>query len=537
VPNAGALQSAYSNYNNYTFRNQLNFDRNFGEDHMISAIAGTEIRENAFNYQRTKVYGYDSKILSTQHMDWESLVSGVAGELYNQSAQRLSPSDYIDEVKHRFFSMYGNVGYTFRHKYNFNASIRIDQADLFGSDPKYRYRPLWSVGAAWNVSQEDFLKDTEWLDMLKVRGSFGVNGNVDQSSSPYLIALLSNNYKTGNLSASIMSPPNPLLRWEKTSTYNVGVDFAFFNHRLNGVFDVYYKKSTELLANKNLDPATGFPLARVNNGSMSNKGIELSLSYDWIRTKNFDWNSSVVVSWNKNEVEEVNFDIVSAKDLLFYPGSYYNEGEAFNSMYAYKYAGLTDQGDPSIYDAQGNIIANDQMDDPNALVHVGQLDPVYNGSFSNRVRYKNLELSALIVFYGGHKLRKDVTPLYERISSGDVHQDIANAWTPENTNTDIPRMATYEYNQYRGRQWKYADSHVLDADFVKLRNVVLAYSLSDKIAKKLRAKSLKVKAQVTNPLYWSAAGDDIDPEAFDANRGGRYFPQMASWSLGVKLGF
>ncbi|RXQ93946.1 SusC/RagA family TonB-linked outer membrane protein [Ancylomarina salipaludis] len=537
VPDAGALDSKFTTAKNYTLRNQLNFDKNFGENHALTVIAGTEVRENFYRSQGTKVYGYDATILSTQYMDWQKLASGISGELYNRFSQTLTPSDYVREVRHRFFSLYGNAGYTLLNKYSFNASVRVDQADLFGSDPKYRYRPLWSLGAAWNLSNEEFLKDADWLNMLKLRASYGVNGNVDQSSSPYLIAAMSNNYKTSNLAATIMSPPNPLLRWEKTSTYNFGLDFSMFNNKLRGVVDIYHKYSSDLLANKNLDPAVGFAKAKVNNGAMSNNGFELSLSYDWISTKLFNWTSSAVISWNKNKVEKVNFDVINAEDLLDNPRNYYEKGKAFNSLYAYKYAGLTENGDPSIYDPEGNIIANDQMRDPKGLVHVGQFDPVYNGSFSNRVSYKNFELSALIVFYGGHKLRKDVTPLYEGIGYGNIHSDITRRWTPENTRTEIPRMATYSYNGYRGEHWRYADTHVLNADFVKLRNVVLAYRLPQALAKKLHAKTFQVKAQVTNPMYWCSAGNNIDPEAFNAQYGSREFPQMSSWSVGVKLGF
>ncbi|WP_430811182.1 MULTISPECIES: SusC/RagA family TonB-linked outer membrane protein [unclassified Carboxylicivirga] len=537
VPNNGALQRVFTGYDNYTFRNQLNFDRTFSEDHNVTAIVGTEIMENSLKYQRTTVYGYDDKILSTEYMDWEALVNGVPGELYNLNSQRLSPDDYLNEETHRFFSMYANAAYTLRHKYNFTASVRVDQADLFGSDPKYRYRPLWSFGAGWNLSEEDFLSYTDWLNMLKLRGSYGVNGHVDQSTSPYLLASLMNNYKTGNMAAFILSPPNALLRWEKTSTYNIGVDFAMFNNRLIGALDAYYRKSTDLLANKKLDPATGFPSAKVNNGAMTNRGFELSIAYDWFRNNDFSWNTSLVYSHNKNEIDKVNFEVIDGNNLLKFPKDYYLEGEAFNSIYAFRYAGLTDEGDPSVYDADGNVVANDQMNDPDAMVRVGQIDPVFNGSVNNHLRYKNLELSALVIFYGGHKLRQDVTPLYDRISDGNIHKDVANAWTPENTDTNIPRMATYSYNSFREAHWKYADIHVKDADFIKLRNVTLAYSLPEHIAKKFHARHLQIKGQVTNPLYWSAAGNNIDPEAYMANNGYRLFPQMPSWSVGVKLGF
>ena len=218
-------------------------------------------------------------------MDWPTLQQGVLGQLFNKAVTSSEVSS-VSETTHRYLSGYANVGYTYDSRYSFNGSMRIEQADLFGTDPKYRYRPLWSVGLSWNVNNEEFMKPVTWLDMLKLRMTYGITGNVDQNTSPYLIGNYFINGLTNTGVTRILTPPNPMLRWEKTATFNFGMDFAMFK-RLNGSFDVYRRYSSDLLANKTLDATVGWEQAKFNNGAMKNIGMEISLSYDWLKTR--DW--------------------------------------------------------------------------------------------------------------------------------------------------------------------------------------------------------------------------------------------------------
>ncbi|MGL5272814.1 MAG: TonB-dependent receptor domain-containing protein, partial [Phocaeicola sp.] len=472
--------------------------------------------------------------LTYQQVNWLTLnQTGVLGQL-NGYTQKRGEVLSISKVQHRYVSAYFNAGYIYDSRYSLNASVRMEQADLFGTDPKYRYRPLWSIGSSWNITNESFMKEYSWVNMLKFRMTYGITGNVDQSSSPYLLGgYLNSPYSGGNLT-DIATPPNNTLRWEKTATWNFGLDFLLFG-KLSGNLDYYNRYSSDLLANKSLDPSLGFDVARMNNGAMRNKGFELNLSYDWINNSEWEFNTTFTAAYNENKIDKVGYLPTNAIEMMTRPTSNYQEGDTYNSLYAYRYAGLTETGDPSVYDANGEVISNLSLLDVNALVCVGQLDPKWNGAFDLNLRWKDLSFFTKIVYYTGHSLRVDATPLYSGVGSGSVHEDIVNRWTPQNTNTDIPSMSTYGYQIDRNNHWIYADYNTASASFAKVRNIGLAYSLPKQMLSKVGFSNITLRAQVNNPFRWVANNRDIDPEAFYANTGTRTSAQATSYIFGINI--
>ncbi|MEN8120076.1 MAG: SusC/RagA family TonB-linked outer membrane protein [Bacteroidota bacterium] len=504
LPDGGSLYNSDWKRFNYTLRNQLNFNKKFGTDHDVVALAGFEMRENKFEEIRSGIYGYDDETLESIPVDWRSLSTGVQGSLYGLYYRYKGPSDNREEKMDRYISMYANAGYTYKGKYSLTGSFRIDQANLFGTDPKFRYRPLWSLGASWLASDESFM-DISWVDMLKIRASYGVGGNVDRNTSPYMLAYVGNSYWTGYDVTAITNAPNPLLRWEKTTTYNAGIDFSLFKRKLNGSVDIYKRSGEDLLATVQFDPAQGFWQGVVNNGAMSNKGVEFSLSYNWIRNKDWSIVTNFTAAYNKNMVEKVDYEITYANELL--KEGYYVSGAPYSSLYAYRYAGLTDEGDPSVHslteDGNDTIVSNETMQNHEALVNMGQTSPKWHGSFQPVIRYKGFELSGLLVFYTGHVKRDAVTPLYNKLlgTGGNVHGDMLNRWTPENTDTEIPRMSTYAYLPGRSDHWSLADVNVVDASSIHLRNIVFSYTLSQRWARMIKTNMVRLNFQVNNPWY------------------------------------
>ena len=544
IPDGGHQQSLDQRYENMNLRAQLNYQRTFGDKHDFVALIGGEIRQDKSSSTASERYGFDNRKLTTTQVDWSTLTQdGVIGQLYS-GVRRKSELLTVTDVLHRYVSAYLNAGYTYDNLYSVNASVRMEQADLFGTDPKYRYRPLWSIGLSWNVSNEPFMQAYEWVDMLKLRMTYGITGNVDQNSSPYLIGNYSTSSVTNAQITDILTPPNRLLRWEKTSTFNFGVDFALWN-RLNGSLEVYRRYSSDLLANKTLDPSTGFDMARVNNGAMKNVGFEASLSYDWLRHGDWRLNTTLTASFNKNTIEEVGYTPSSASDMLTDPNNNYLQGDAYGTVYAYRYAGLDANGDPSVYNENGEVVSNVNVDNIAALVAKGQLTPKWQGALNIDLSWKSLSLFTKIVYYTGHSLRNEVTPLYRSLfdrtsgtTVGAIHEDIARRWTPDNTETDIPRMGLHEgYETFRNQQWKYADAHVLSASFLKVRNIGLSYTLPAHIIAPWGLQSVRLHAQVDNPFYWAASGHGIDPERFDANLGSRSYTQLTSYMLGLTVNF
>lgn len=539
VPKGGRLQEANRNMQNYNFRAQLNYSKVFNEKHALTALGGFEMRENKIRYSINERYGYDDKLLSTQLIDWDYLSKyGVVG-LLSANSMKLSPNVTMADAMHRYISAYLNAGYTYDGKYSATASVRMDQADLFGTDPKYRYRPLWSVGASWNVNNEAFLKDLTWIDMLKLRTSYGITGNVDQNSTPFLLGTIGVSPDTGGSITDIMTPPNKLLRWEKTSTFNFGIDFAAWN-RLNASIDVYRKYSSDLLAPKRFDPSMGFPDGKVNNGAMKNRGLEMSASYDWIRTKDWRLSTQLTAAYNKNTIEKIDFEPTNALDLLKNPNGYYMSGTSRGTMYAYHYQGLNETGDPIVLDENGNRVSYDAVRSIDAIYAVGQLAPKWNGMLNLTVQYRDIEFFTRFVYYTGHSMRNDVLPLYQGVGlgSGSMHRDLANRWTVDNQG-DIPAIDKYGADPNRGDHWKYADKHISSASFIRARNIGLAYHVPRSFLQKLGLKTAVLRAQVDNPFTIKFNDQGIDPEAFNLNGGSR--PEsggiMPTYTFGVNVNF
>lgn len=542
IPDGGHIFEDRRHYNYLNLRAQLNYQTTIADKHNIAVLVGGEIRQDKTRFNQNERYGYDDQKLTASQVDWATLSKdGVQGQLY-QSKRDKQEVLKVEDMKHRYVSGYANAGYTYDGRYSLNGSVRVEQADLFGTDPKYRYRPLWSVGASWNVTNEEFMKNIHWLDMMKVRMTYGITGNVDQNSSPYLIGDYGTSQYTGASYTKINTPPNKMLRWEKTSTFNFGLDFGLFQ-RANATIDIYRRYSSDLLANKTLDPSTGFKTAKVNNGAMKNVGVEMSLSYDWIKKGDWALNTTLTATYNKNKVDKVGYTPSSAEEMLTDPYNNYLEGDTYGAIYAYQYAGLTEDGHPSVYDENGEIRSNVSVDNIKALVYKGQLTPKWQGALNIDLRWKSLELFAKFVYYTGHSLRNDVTPLYREVyrngtAIGGINEDIVNRWTENNTDTDIPAMGLHGgYETFRSLQWKYADTHVMSASFIKLRNIGVSYSLPRKLSRQCGFNNISVRAQINNPCYWAANSEGIDPERFDANKGTRTQSQLTSYVLGLNINF
>jgi len=554
LPTGGRLSQSMQQSNAYTFRNQFSFDRSFGDGkHAIAAIAGVEMRQTFAPIGMSDIrYGYDPITLTSTLINNQSVSqTGLPSYIFGGTKTLGVAARSFQEEKHRNLSTFANAGYTYLNRYNITGSYRVDQADLFGADPEYKNRPLWSVGLGWNASNEKFIQSQEWINLLKLRATYGVNGNQNATSTKFLTARRVNDNLFPALQyLNVVGLPNPKLRWEKTETYNVGLDYAFLGNRLRGSIDAYNRKSTDLLVTTELDPTVGIASRVINNGVLSNKGIEFNLGGDWLRSGDLTLSSTFILGFNKSKIGEVNRTATLSSSYIGSPSDYYEEGTDYNTLYAYRYGGmvngypyfLDENGKATLeFDASGNPIVSSskEITNPSALVNMGTLIPKYTGSFSQRVSYKNFELSALLVFSGGNVMRKDVTSLSSNdVSDLDITQRYKNGITP-----DLPRLLVDYSEAMVGRagvisgMWQNADVNVVKADYIKLRSISLAYNLPKQFIKKYNIPSAKFTAQVNNLWYASAAGDDIDPESFSLNSGTRTLQNPKSFVFGLNLTF
>lgn len=551
LPEGGYYEQLKKQTQHYTFRQQLDFNRTFAEAHNITALVGFEMRQHYTPRNIAEAhYGYNEQTLSFPTLNWKDLYNpGVTSYLYGRQSLSLNRNQQ-SETKHRFISFYSNFGYSYRQKYNLTGSVRIDQADMFGADPKYKYRPLWSVGGSWNLHREDFFNIND-INLLKLRLTYGISGNVDQTTTPFLRGRLTTDIRGAYPSLQYLQfndtdLPNPKLRWEKTETANIGIDFGMW-HWFSGSIDLYRRYSSDLLVLTELDPTVGAQRRLINNGALLNRGIEVSLNATRKLTDDLQLSIGTTFAYNKNTIEKVSSKPTNAMEYARNPLTYYREGDDFNSLYAYRYKETTngypiyldENGNPNTtFDANGVPTIKD-IKNEDALVKLGTMNPTFNGALNLQLRYKVFELSTMFVYAGGHKLRKDT---YSINQESETHRDITQRWTPTNP-TDMPRMS-FDYPAALRRTantvntfWQLGDNHVVNADYLKWRNVVFACYIPKDICERLRLQNAKVTAQLNNLLTWSAAGDDIDPEAYNLNTGTRTLPIATTALFGISFSF
>lgn len=543
MPEGGRLTENFSRRNSYTLRAQVDYNKEFGI-HGVQALLGTERRQVKSKKSSFTKWGYDPQSLAFKSFNELQLGNGVSGtEAVYGSYYFRGPYDSWSESEDRFVSFYGNASYTFNHQLTATGSIRIDQSNLFGTDPKYQYRPLWSAGLHYVA-----LKDWNWIDRLAVRGTFGVNGNIPKHSGPYMIAAVSSrpNYNTQEFYSYISTPPNPFLRWEKTNVLNLGVDFDLLKNRLSGSIEFYNKKTTDLLGNQKSNPTSGWTSLLLNYGEMYNRGIELTLHSENIRTRDFSWSTDFIFSWNKNKLTKIENSGTSA--YSYFESAQNRVDYPMGAIFTVRYAGLDEEGLPQAYKKDGTVVNDYSKLAPEDLKYEGTVNPPFSASLSNRLTYKGFDLDFMFVYYGGHVLR-DVAagylftmyPVMNNTSA--VDKDRLNFWRQPGDELNPDMAPAFLYRNPRQGQvaylWQAADKHIEKGDYIKLRDLSVGYTFPKAWIGKLMMQDLRVNLQVQNLWYWAANKNDLDPEvwtgtALSPSRG-RHIP--ATWTLGLSASF
>lgn len=557
IPKGGSNQTNTYNTDAYTLRAQLTFSKMFNENHDLSVLAGAEQRKMVSHSVRNTLFGYDGRSLTSKPFD-SSLLGNydfapdymyelvpLSGYLSDYS----SYSDFFNETYRddRFVSAYANAAYTLNGKYSVTGSLRIDQSNLFGSDPKFRYTPLWSVGAAWDLKGERFLENVSWLDDLKLRAAVGYNGNIIKLSGPYNI--LNNRINSQAqpepiLGYYVQTPANSGLRWEKTRNYNVGLDFGVGTRRVSGSIDYYVKHANDVFSSLATDATKGFSNRLVNNAEILNKGLEVSLRSVNVLTDRFAWRSQLTASFNNNEVLKYRVN-TSPTTFNQVNGGQSVEGYPLNAIFTYDYKGLNELGQPMVSDGNGNnvILRNnfgDIVDIPlTALKYSGTTDPKHVLGLTNQFTVGSFDLSTLIMYYGGHVARV-APPNYNSFRPINGAQ---NFWKQpgDELTTRMPGIPVYgsegyfDYAAING--YTYSSEFVRKMDFIALRNVTLTYKLNQNISRKIGLDQTKITAQVQNPFKYVFSGNDIDPETIDFRSGERSFGVVPAYTLSFTANF
>ena len=552
VPDGGQLHEVRGNTKSYTARAQLNFDKKIGSRHQVTALAGGERRAVVSTGTATFKMGYNDNNLLFMPVD-ELALGNLLGtqSLTNQFSYNYSQNNNFSYIEDRYISGYGNIGYTYNRRYNLSGSVRIDDSNLFGADPKYRYVPLWSFGAGWRMGEEEFIKKISWINNLGLRATYGIGGNVVKRASPFLQAKSGFFSETNAVYTDIISPPNKELRWEKTATTNIGIDFGVLNNRISGTIDYYYRKSTDLLGERATDPTNAFRTALINYGSLYNRGIEISLNTVNLKSRNFSWNTNLVFSYNKNRMTKISPSNESVP--VFTEGFGISRNDyPMRSVFNFRSAGLDPQtGVPMVYDAQGKIVKNTDasgnltsgMMDINGLVYGGTLQPVYTAGLTQTFTYKQFALSVFIIANGGHVMRDVTQVLQYRMPRSNVDARMLNFWRKPGDETKegiMPRPDLQNNGgSYYPMLWFASDKNTLKADYIKIRDISLAYSFQHALLQKAKISSARLILQVKNPVSWFRNAYDIDPESYfaESSIANRTLPVMPSYFAGIEINF
>lgn len=408
LPQGGILNQSRLGVEAYNFRNQMNLNRIFFTRHEINAVAGTEfISRVQQGYAQPTTYGYNDATLTVG-----SLPNGPGGSAApikdwlgkNQTFGYTNGFSYATE---RFFSLYGNMAYTYDGKYTLSGSARTDASNFISDDPAYRYAPFWSVGLGWQMHKEAFIQDVSWLDRLNMRLTYGFNGNVDRSTAfmPLISVAGTPNVITNEYIASISSYGNPTLRWEKTGTMNLGFDFSVFKGKYFGKIDLYNKSGKDLIATLSIPAVSGTASQKLNNAEMYNRGIEFELgTWQSILGEKIVWRGNLNFSYNQNQVTRLFVANYTASNLYGGGTSAYVEGENANSLWRFQYAGV-DDGQPYIHGADGDkydFTGWTPGDGRDFMLNMGATVAPYTLGTSHSFRVYDFDLSFIITGKFGH---------------------------------------------------------------------------------------------------------------------------------------
>jgi TonB-linked SusC/RagA family outer membrane protein len=515
-------------WRDYLWENTLAYSFTPSADHVFDFLAGATYQQRRQEWNYEEASGFPTDDLTYKNMSLASNRDNISSDYFNWSVA----------------SLLGRVIYKFKNRYILNGTIRRDGSSRFGSDNKYGYFP--SVSAAWRVIEEPFmgLKVRSVITDLKIRAGYGVVGNQEipidaiyTRMNPAAYPFTGTNPQTTGFQLGTGTQGNPALKWESQNQLNAGFDLAFVKSRVRLTFDYYNKNINDLLLNNPLAPSQGFDSKWINISQMNTRGIDIGLKLHLVQNRNFDWQMDLNWSKFKSKVTELLPGVDSLSPWL-------KVGEAPNSLIVdYVYDGLYQKGDDFSLDSNarpGDVRVKDL--DGNGKINqydrtiVGRTVPKGWGGIWSYWRYKQFAMTIFANYTYGHDIANKAYQDYMYYSSKTATRTIKdglNYWTPDNTNTDVPRPNQFG-RSLRALQSGTSSFMVQKGDFIRIRNITLSYDLPSKLLSKAKINSLRTYVQVTEPfLFTNYKG--IDPEIGV----GQYdvYPRYRTFLFGMQLSF
>ncbi|MBL0744847.1 SusC/RagA family TonB-linked outer membrane protein [Chryseolinea lacunae] len=534
IPASGILDANDVQSSSYNFRAQLNFGKTW-DDHDVHALGGYEVKELNTDGNTFRYYGYNNGLATTQRVDYTTFFP-----LYNNVYQYYSipNNDGVQSLTDRFVSYYGNAAYTYKRRYTLSASGRKDMSNLFGVKANQRGVPLWSVGLAWTATNEGFM-DTAWLPYLKLRTTYGYNGNIDKSVTAYTTAVsLGYNSLTGLPYSTILNPPNPELQWEQVRIWNTGIDFETKNQALSGSIEYYTKWGKNLIGSSPFPPSSGVAVFRGNNANTRGSGVDLVLNTQNIN-RGIKWTTNFLFSHLTEKV--TSYKIKAAPTNYVYSGSgsalvsYPLEDKPLFAIYSFDWAGLDPEGNPKGY-VEGvestDYAAIIGKSTPESIVYHGSARPTSFGSVRNTFSWRNFSLSVNISYRLGYYFKRS-SVRYANVLSGSVdHADYGARWQHPGDElfTSVPSMPEF-IDINRDNFYLNSSALVEKGDHVRLQDVNLTYTLNRATLARLPFSNVQFYLYANNlGILWKATDVALDPD----------YPTMKpvrSFAAGVRIEF
>ena len=444
---------------------------------------------------------------------------------------------YGSEGSYAMRSWIGRVNYDWKEQYFASVSLRTDGSSRF--HPDNRWGTFWSASAAWVISKEKFMQNAKWIDFLKLRASFGQQGNDNIGNSYAYLDQYSMTGSDGVFSdATLTYKGNKELTWEKSNAFDLAVDFEFWGGKLSGSIDYYNRRTSDMLYNKPVAPSNGYSSIPMNIGSMRNRGIEIELHSQLIKTNDIRWSLDFNITRNSNKILELAPEL---EGELIDGSRIYREGHSMYEYYLVKYAGVDPTTGLALYWAKDDNDVEYATTDWSVArttnrQATGNLQPKYTGGFGTTLEAYGFDLSIQASYQIGGKLYDNgyASLMHAGTSSttGQAwHVDILNAWTPTNMYTNVPRIAVGDlYTNSQSDRW------LVSSNYLSLNNITLGYTLPKSITRRLMLESVRIFGSADNVALLSAR-KGLDPRIGVISSQNKYYSAIRAITGGIKVTF
>jgi len=541
LPQGGFYNRNDDDLVNYYVRNTLNWSNTFDDLHIVSLLAGQEIkfadRQNSYN----NGYGYQYDKGGVPFTDYRIIKQMLEGN-YNYYG--------MDKFYDRYAAFFLNANYSFDGKYVFNGTVRQDGSNRMGASKSARWLPTWTLSGAWNVDAEPFMQQFNSIDYLKVRATYGLTASMGSATNSTVVL---QNGSTNRPTLSEVEPrivisnlENSELTWEKQYEKNIGLDFGLYRGKIDFSIDAYQRNAFDLISSIRTSGVGGQVTKQANYADMKSHGIELTLGSKLAEYNDFVWRANATFGLNKNKITNLK-STPRIYDLIIAEGGP-REGGAVRGLYSINFYGLDSyKGYPTFIDENGEVAGDVYVQSTTGtpyLKYEGSVDPTMTGGFSNTVTYKGFTLNAFLSYQGGNKIR--LNPEFQnRYSDVDaMPKEFRDRWTlmGDEQVIIVPSILDYreEFNtrgSYPYSNYNYSSARVADGSFIRLKTVSLMYNLPARWASSIGANNLNVSLTGTNLwlIYADPKLKGQDPEFFSSGGVALPVPKQLTFSLKVGI--